>query len=104
MFDFHVLDENDEPKRVETMEEWAAFMRDTERRRVALDEFGRVTVSTVFIGLNPPLLFETAVFVDMSDRDKGLGAADECVGYPTWEAALEGHRQIVERWRLEWDV
>jgi hypothetical protein len=64
-------------------------------RRVALDEFDGVRVSTVFLVLNhsfgdgPPLWFETMVF----------GGADDqyCDRYSTWEAAENGHRAIVAK-------
>jgi hypothetical protein len=83
-------------------------------------------VSTVWLGLDhgfgddgPPLIFETMVFeryrgakkkIDFSDMPNWNGPkkpwvmrADmsdlDCERYPTEEAALAGHRQMVEKWR-----
>lgn len=58
-------------------------------RRIAWDEVGSVTVSTVFIGLDhqfgdgPPLLFETLVSGGTLD-----GGMDR---YSTWDEAAAGH-------------
>lgn len=55
-------------------------------------------VSTVFLGLDhnfsgegPPVLFETMVFPDQ----------DICVRYRTFEEAVKGHGDMVERIRKE---
>jgi hypothetical protein len=67
---------------------------DTDRtyQRVALDKFGDVTVSTVWLGLdhnyvpgNPPLIFETLAY--RGDYVEEI-ASDR---YPTLAEALAGH-------------
>ena len=67
---------------------WGRWFEDFDRR-IARDEVGSVTVSTVFIGLDhqfgdgPPLLFETLV---MGGRLDG-----EMDRYSTWDEAAAGH-------------
>lgn len=64
-------------------------------RRVAQTCDGDIRVSTVFLGLDhqwgsgPPLLFETMVFGGPLDSEQDR--------YSTWEAADEGHREMVRR-------
>ena len=64
-------------------------------RQVANDTLGDARVSTVFLGLDPqygegpPLLFETLVF--------GGALDSEMERYSTWEAAEEGHAEMVRR-------
>lgn len=65
-----------------------------EYRRVARDEVGDVTVSTVWLGLDhgfgmedAPLIFETLIFG--GDHD------GEMMRYPTRDEALAGHAQAV---------
>lgn len=64
-----------------------------EERRVARDEVGDRTVSTVFLGINhglvdgPPVLFETMVF--------GPEGEEHCQRYSTWEEAAAGHAAVV---------
>lgn len=64
--------------------------------RVAFDDCGGVSVSTVFTFINhnffgsgPPLVFETMVFGgnDMIDR--------RCERYSTWEEAEQGHQEML---------
>ena len=62
--------------------------------RVAYDQFGEMSVSTVFLGIGmgvngkPPALFETMVF----------GAGYEYQEkYMTWDEAVEGHRKWVDK-------
>lgn len=76
---------------------------DIQYRRVALDERGGVSVSTVFLGLDhshcspgPPILFETLVTGGRLDQTM--------LRYATWEEAEAGHAATVKEvfaWRLE---
>lgn len=61
-------------------------------------DVGNKTVSTVFLALDhrfsedgPPVLFETMVFPDQ----------DICERYCTYEEAVKGHSEIVERIRKQ---
>lgn len=75
-----------------TVEEWIDGF-DIRNRRVARTELGKVTVSTVHLGLNhqygdgPPLIFETMV----------LGGEHDwwCDRYSTEEQACAGHAAVV---------
>lgn len=64
-------------------------------RIVGKDFFGKVEVSTVFLGLDysfhheVPLLFETMVFGGKLDREQRR--------YTTWEEAELGHKEILEK-------
>jgi hypothetical protein len=76
-----------------TQDEWLRGFGDDETKRVAADDIGDVTVSTVWLGLDhsfgdgPPLIFETMVFG---------GDYDEwCERYATEAAAVTGHARIV---------
>lgn len=79
-----------------TQEQWSdLFGRDFDaNRQVARSDFGSVTVSTVWLGLDhnfsdsgPPMIFETMVF----------GLEDEvCVRYATEHEAITGHCRIVD--------
>lgn len=68
---------------------------ETAKRKVALTKQGRVSVSTVFLGLNhnfgagKPLLFETMVFGSPCDQDQER--------YSTWEEAEAGHARMCEK-------
>jgi hypothetical protein len=69
---------------------WGNQFRDDKARRVAYDEDGKTSVSTVFLGIDhrhggdgPPLLFETMIFKD--------GDEAYCMRYETWERAEAGH-------------
>lgn len=73
------------------LHKWARWF-ETAERIVKKTEVGKLTVSTVFLGLDyqfgdgPPLLFETMVF----------GGPDEVQErYSTWAEAEEGHDKIV---------
>ena len=73
-----------------TMDEWAERFKDN---RVALEERGDVSVSTVWLGLDhqygdgPPLIFETMIFGGEHDQDQWR--------YSTREGALAGHAAAV---------
>lgn len=76
--------------------EWARWFQENDRR-VGLDKFGYVEVSTVFLGLNhaffdgPPMLFETMIFGGPHDQ--------ECERCTTWEQAEVMHRRACMRAR-----
>ncbi len=79
--------------------EWMAWFASNPYRRVARDEAGPLSVSTVFLGNNhaqsgPPLLFETMVF------GSGAGAPyDGIVGRcSTWEEAELMHAEYASRY------
>ena len=94
MTDYYILEDGE--IRPASLEEWGAFFKDIENRRIAYNSFsgGSVEVSTVFLGLNhnfgsgPPLLFETMVF--------GLDDEDHQMRYASVEQAKVGHAEIVE--------
>jgi len=78
MMEMYILDDERNPVRC----------GDPEKRRVARSEFGPVSVSTVFLGMDHsfgggPLLFETMIFGGKSD-----GYMDR---YSTWQEAEAGH-------------
>ena len=77
-----------------------------EIRRVGLDEWMGIKISTVFLVINhnwgdgPPVLFETMIFG---------GPLDETIErYCTWEEAEEGHKRLVQKvhnigfWKMLW--
>lgn len=78
-----------EPQPCENLEEWAMWM-DESNCRIARDEVGNVSVSTVFLGVASgevdgiPVLFETMVLPSNLVRR-----------YTTHQQALAGHSQIV---------
>jgi hypothetical protein len=64
----YVLDDEGNPVRQDDPAAWREFMRDVERRRVAFDEAGKWTISTLFMGIDhdvvgqgPPVLWKTSV-------------------------------------------
>lgn len=76
--------------------EWAEWMRDVDKRRIALDEWGGAIVSTVFLGIDhdfyktgTPILFETLV----SLPDGG----EEMFRYCTYDEAVTGHNEALAR-------
>lgn len=87
--------------------EWGQMFERMDRH-VARDiveqpESDPVTVSTVFLGIDhnffgsgPPLLFESMVFGGPLD--------EETYRYPTWDAAAEGHKLLLDETVLEGKV
>ena len=77
---------------------WGRFFNYAENRRVALDEVNGKKISTVFLGIDhnfeegEPLLFETMVF----GKDE-----EDCERYSTWKEAEEGHKKMVEKYKLK---
>lgn len=72
---------------------WARWF-DTANRYVAKDVIGKVTVSTVFWGMDynfgsgKPLLFETMIFGGKHDEYQKR--------YSTWEEAEKGHKKALK--------
>ncbi len=98
MSDYYKLDGKTPIKCVSHLEWCKAF--ETSRRRVARDEIDvcgtPVTVSTVFLGIDhgfgegdAPILFETMVFGGPLDEEQQR--------YTTWDEAVQGHLDLVER-------
>lgn len=77
---------------------WAEWMA-TGGRRVASDMVGTFWLSTIFTGLDtrpcdgPPIVFETMAFDESDDTTVAwLGER-----YSTWEDALWGHKEWLEK-------
>ena len=74
--------------------QWATWLGSADRR-VALNEYGDVCVSTVFLGIDygwyksRPMLFETKVFGGKYDRKIGR--------YSTWREAEIGHTKMCKK-------
>lgn len=89
---YYILD-GKTPVPTSDLHAWGRMFDDLEARRVARDEIGSVSVSTVFIGLNhrfgdgPPLLFETMIFGGEHDQYQ-----DRC---STWAEAEAMHAKAV---------
>ena len=78
-----------------SFEEFSEFFGDIKNRRVAQDYVDKISISTVFLGIDhnfggsgTPVLFETMVFGGEHD--------EYCQRYHTWQEAEEGHKEIVK--------
>lgn len=95
---YYALNEDNSIRKIDDVREWAKSF-ELKDRRVARDDFNEHFVSTVFLGVDhafgdgPPLLFESMVF------KLGDWGDIESRRYSTWEQALAGHRELVEKWR-----
>lgn len=114
----YILDENGDAVPATGLRSWGRWLQDhVKERHLAQDQVGDSRVSTIFLGLDygpryipreleaisqerfsthfvqRPELWETMVFGGPCDR--------EMARYTSKEDALEGHRQIVERLRVE---
>lgn len=84
--------------------DWAKRFEDIKYRRIALYKGPFVDVSTVWLGLNhnygkgAPLIFETMVFTKWSS----IGV--DTNRYATEAEAIEGHKQMVKRYRWRLDL
>lgn len=94
--DKYILNEQGEPVNESDLMKWAAWLENGDCRRVANDQVGKATVSTVFIGLDhaygddePPILWETMVFGGPMDEEQ-----ERCSGGRA--DALAMHARIVE--------
>lgn len=83
-----------------SIERASELLGDLDYKRVALDEIGPYTVSTVWLGLDhawspgaAPLIFETMVFTAdaWNDPDSSVGPDLDCMRYSTEAEALAGH-------------
>ncbi len=86
------------------MWEWALDLENKSNRVVKLDILPNgMRVSTIWLGLDhswgggPPLIFETMVFDDKASEE-GRGEDFDSQRYSTREEALEGHRELVEKY------
>jgi hypothetical protein len=70
-----------------TFLEWSNYRNNIEYWVVKKTKIGYVDVSTVWLGSNPPLIFETMIL--------GGKNAGHCVKYATEYEALDGHEKIV---------
>ena len=92
--EYHILDENGEPKVITDLMEWGKWMSKA-NRPVADEMVGDSRVSTVFLGLDhawgdsPPLVWETLVFGGEHD-----GEMERCGG--SRKNAEEMHKRMVE--------
>lgn len=90
----YILDANGNPKPEPDVRAWGEWVQKADRR-IALDKFDGVKVSTVFLGLDhnfgsgEPLVFETMVFGGPFD--------EECERYSTREQAIAGHAAMVAK-------
>ena len=82
------------PKLVDDIVEWGRWFEDITHRRVALTKVGKLSVSTVFLGLDhnfsedgEPILFETMIFGSSNEYQER---------YHTWDEAEVGHKQAVK--------
>ncbi|MBV9577765.1 MAG: hypothetical protein JO057_04150 [Chloroflexi bacterium] len=100
----YVLDDEDNPVRQDDPQIWKAFMQDGRRRRVAFDEAGKWTVTTLFMGIDhdlvgngPPVLWKTSV---VGPQPWG--------GFSCWYSsrwkALSQHDQVAEAVRRGQDL
>lgn len=85
--------------------EWAAWFEKSPDRVIAHDQRLGLRLSTVFLGLGPPLWFETMLFGpywehELEDRTYWAGQDLEVRHYSTLEEAKAGHAEILE-WLLE---
>lgn len=88
-----------------SFEDWGNSMEEMEnRRRVAKDELPNgYRVSTVWLGLchsfeaehSEHMIFETMVFPPGSYLDLA------CLRYSSEDAALAGHRRMIEEWKVK---
>ena len=88
-------DEGKVPKKVSNIKEWGKWMK-TADRQVARNTINESTISTIFLGIDhrfnsydAPILFETMIFGGPLDM--------ECRRYSTWDEALIGHQEMIER-------
>ena len=115
--DRYILNEDNQAVPEPDLLTWARWLG-TADRTVERTQVGVWEVSTIFLGLNhsfgdggPPLLFETMVFggevtrtlvLDGETRTfTGRHSEDGPFRYSTWEAAMAGHRRVVQQVRHE---
>ena len=100
----YVLDDDGNPVPEDDAAAWKRFMQDLDRRRVAVDETERWTVTTLFMGIDhnlvgsgPPMLWKTSVY-----------GPQPWGGFSCWYAsrwrALSQHDQVAEAVRRGKDL
>jgi hypothetical protein len=73
---------------------WARWVGNIDNRRVAYDQVGRYTVSTVFLGIDhsfgggPPLLYETMIFGPLDEEYQER--------FSTRKEAVAGHAKALD--------
>ncbi len=86
--------EGHEPVECNDLMKWGKWLEAADRC-VAKTVIETIRISTVFLGLNhgygeePPILFETMIF--------GGDFDEEMWRYSTWEEAVKGHQEAVEK-------
>jgi len=92
--DEYIFDDNDQPKRVPFGASMLYWAKNDDKRRVAKDKIGDVTISTVFLRLDhgfgegKPILWETMIFGGINDHYQDR--------YTSKEAAVKGHKRCLE--------
>lgn len=89
MTKYYCLDDNNNP--VECDRATWEIKINSPKRLVAVAEVGRYTISTTFVGIDYPLLFETAIFDDWNKEETVIYNR-----YATWKEAEAGHKKAVE--------
>jgi hypothetical protein len=98
---FYILDDDHQLVEVPDLMQWAewSFGENEDRRFIALDRIGDITVSTIFLGMKSNSIdalgfqfrpFETLVTGERANIERK---------YRTWDEALAGHRGIVNELR-----
>ena len=95
--DKYLLDENNNPYMVHSMEVWIKGWK--EQREIKKTYIGNTLVSTIFLGFdhaflggNRPILFKTMVFFTDDPKDE----QEHQWRYATWDEAIEHHDEIVD--------
>ena len=99
---YYILDDKHRVIPTNDIREWGKFFEKFDNRKVAQETlFNGLDVSTIFLGIDHdfssgeiPILFESMVF------DKNREELD-CQRYTTWEQAVNGHKELVEKWSKE---
>lgn len=100
--EWYVYDDDGTVREAKLPEEGHAFFADMDKRRLAYDEVGDATVSTVFLSLDhgfgegPPVLWETMIFGGKHDGEQWR--------YTSREDALAGHATalaLVQPWPIK---
>ena len=90
MLGYYILDENREPKKADTADQWYKWFALADRN-IKRDDVGTSFISTVFLGMDhslpgglSPLLYETMIFSDDEHDGEQWRASTE-------KEALENH-------------
>jgi len=91
---YYILNDQKEPVPA-TVFQWADFIEEPGNRLIAFNQVGKISISTVFLGIDlglglwgPPRLFETMVFGGPFDEYQER--------YETYREALAGHQKALE--------